>query len=326
MFNKEAALLKQIDESRQAIRQKHFQLKQGLQDVQDEVSKVFKPIVKPLHEMASKTHPPPPPPKKKQKKVHHSTPWKNSYKNLLSSFPEEEDEESGDQESDEESEKESEDDTLDYKTITDSTINSVKSVNKNIVEEDLELDDYLNLLESNDLKIDTKIGVRKNKGQYMIGSAPITFAGQKILIDKKEYDETPGLLELLFKKRPKESLINESDVKNFEEIALETNLLKKDYNPNRSFIEINWNSKYLKYLKHLNPRAAKNSTLFGRGLPQFMISKADETSFDYKYWDDPNELVDRLKLLMAERSAGNNNHDSEILSIIEELREARIIY
>lgn len=52
MFSKEAALLKRIDESRQAIRQKHFQLKQGLQDVQDEVSKVFKPIVKPLNEMA----------------------------------------------------------------------------------------------------------------------------------------------------------------------------------------------------------------------------------------------------------------------------------
>lgn len=47
---------------------------------------------------------------------------------------------------------------------------------------------------------------------------------------------------------------------------------------------------------------------------------------DYVYWDDPNELVDRLRLLIAETSAGNNSHTNEIHSIIEELREANIIY
>ena len=44
------------------------------------------------------------------------------------------------------------------------------------------------------------------------------------------------------------------------------------------------------------------------------------------YWNDVNELVDRLKLLVAEKSAGNNSHDNEIMSIIEELREERLIY
>jgi len=41
---------------------------------------------------------------------------------------------------------------------------------------------------------------------------------------------------------------------------------------------------------------------------------------DYVHWDDPNELVDRLRLLDASRNAGNNAHDNEILSTIEELR------
>ena len=61
-------------------------------------------------------------------------------------------------------------------------------------------------------------------------------------------------------------------------------------------------------------------------LPKFMSTSKKETHINYKYWDNPNELVDRLKLLIAERSAGNNNHNNEILALIEELREAKIIY
>lgn len=60
-------------------------------------------------------------------------------------------------------------------------------------------------------------------------------------------------------------------------------------------------------------------------LPQFKVAHRNSMT-DYRYWDDPNELVDRLRLLVAERGAGNNNHDNEILAIIEELREAKYVY
>ena len=60
-------------------------------------------------------------------------------------------------------------------------------------------------------------------------------------------------------------------------------------------------------------------------LPRFKVAQRNIFT-DYRYWDDPNELVDRLRILIAERNAGNNNHDNEILAIIEELREARYIY
>ena len=43
------------------------------------------------------------------------------------------------------------------------------------------------------------------------------------------------------------------------------------------------------------------------------------------YWDDPNELVDRLRLLLASKSAGNTGVSNEIISIFEELREAGLI-
>lgn len=46
----------------------------------------------------------------------------------------------------------------------------------------------------------------------------------------------------------------------------------------------------------------------------------------YEYYDDPNELCDRLRLLLASKRAGNTNHDQEVNSIVEELRERGIIF
>lgn len=41
----------------------------------------------------------------------------------------------------------------------------------------------------------------------------------------------------------------------------------------------------------------------------------------YEYVTDPNELCNRLKLLISSKIAGNSNHAQEIQSIIDELRE-----
>ena len=40
----------------------------------------------------------------------------------------------------------------------------------------------------------------------------------------------------------------------------------------------------------------------GSGLPKYKIAKPSSTT-DLVYWDDPNELVDRLRLLVAEQRA-----------------------
>jgi len=60
----------------------------------------------------------------------------------------------------------------------------------------------------------------------------------------------------------------------------------------------------------------------GRGLPCTMI--LNDNAIDYVHWDDPNELMDRLRLLEASHQASHNAHDNEMLSIIEELREASL--
>ena len=61
------------------------------------------------------------------------------------------------------------------------------------------------------------------------------------------------------------------------------------------------------------------------GLPKQKIAKSRNTTIDLVYWDNPNELVDRLRLLMAEKQSGNETHTNEIFSIISELGEASYI-
>ena len=61
--------------------------------------------------------------------------------------------------------------------------------------------------------------------------------------------------------------------------------------------------------------------LRGSGLVSF-----NRKNKEYAFWDDPNELVERLKLLIGEMDAGNTSHNNEIQNIIEELVEAGIIY
>jgi len=66
--------------------------------------------------------------------------------------------------------------------------------------------------------------------------------------------------------------------------------------------------------------------LFGKkiekGMPHIVTLN---NKIDYVHWDNPNELVDRLRLLETSRQAGHNAHNNEILLIIEELCEASLV-
>lgn len=63
----------------------------------------------------------------------------------------------------------------------------------------------------------------------------------------------------------------------------------------------------------------------GALMPMDSMRYSDSANISYSYWNDPNELVDRLRLLIASKTAGHSGHTNEIMSIIEELREAGII-
>lgn len=342
MFSQQAATLKKIAESRDVIRQKSMQLKSGLEDMEDKVTKVFKPIIRPLNKIADSTSRVP----STQNAVNnnkvvfqHSTPQKKS---IVSSLLDNMDysevaeqstkgadiqfsdhfaselgedissdrrkvEELPEMEEEEAVEVEKEEANGAYNSLTQDT----KKMRSHVIS------DFLKQIKARDSKFDQVLGVRKLRNGYKIGDSDFSFSDKEFRIGRNTYPMTSGLTELIFKNYPDRDQISLIDRQNYRKIIGDTHALHKNYNPHQSLRQ----DKSRKYFAFIDKGIAE-----GTGLPTNMIASKGKTLCDYIYWDDPNELVERLKLLIAERSAGNMNHDNEIQSIIEELREAQLIY
>lgn len=168
---------------------------------------------------------------------------------------------------------------------------------------------YLSLVEGINNKKNVEHGplVRKIRNRLMIGEAPITFDDNTVFVKNMKFPLTGGLLELLFREKPDNALIETRDLEDYGRIVSLSGSKRTSYqNSSRK-------SKSTDSLRHI-----------GMGLPKYMLVK--NSNVDYVYWDNPNELVDRLRLLLASQQAGNLSHTNEIMSIIEELKEGGIIY
>lgn len=176
--------------------------------------------------------------------------------------------------------------------------------------------------------INIPFGIRKEGHKLMIGNVEVklTSSGNDeeptgLKIDDNEYQLSTGLKEVLFCKRPKLDLVTEDDKIVYKQILTRTNAHKRDY-LKEGQLKGDKGKKYQYIIKPMF--ATKNSDKRKRGgnLPNLKKLKSNT---DFIYWDDPNELVERLKLLIASKHAGNTSHDNEIISIVEELKEAGII-
>ncbi|XP_071629451.1 uncharacterized protein [Temnothorax longispinosus] len=166
--------------------------------------------------------------------------------------------------------------------------------------------------------INTKYGVYFSNDEMMLGNKRFDVNhADKIIIDGIRYNGTRGLYELIFKKYPNVDIYTEDDMQAYKNILLMTNAHKLNYDAHS---QIKGNRGY-KYIHIIAPLISGKKA--GKGIPRAMT--LNDNKIDYVHWDDPNELVDRLQLLEASRLAGHTGHDNEILSIIEELREAGLI-
>jgi hypothetical protein len=172
---------------------------------------------------------------------------------------------------------------------------------------------------------DHKYGVRYDPSSesFKVGNSKLSIVNQDLIIQKKTYKGTKGLYELLFKKAPNNNYTPD-DLKQYKEIILKTNAHKRYYQANQQID----GSKLAKYKNIIAPlflttreQEEEQQSTSGQGLSK----EVNKNAIDLIYWDDPNELVERLHLLIASQAAGNFNHRNEIISIIEELREANII-
>lgn len=172
-----------------------------------------------------------------------------------------------------------------------------------------------------------------NTKEMRIGNTKAVLMKNEIKIGSRTYPSTPGVIDLLFLSRPIRYTADDLNI--YKSILEHTNAHRQQYLPNSRIVRDDTNPKYTKIIKHLFPPESEAGTSFGgakkkqgRGLKSlrtdYMIHRKNERK-TFTYWDDPNELVERLRLLVASQSAGHTSHHNEIMSIVEELREADII-
>lgn len=181
--------------------------------------------------------------------------------------------------------------------------------------------------------VNVDYGFRTVDGQLFLGNDPVTVKKNRASklcysVKKKTFPVTDGLSELLLRKNP--THYTARDLNTYKKMLVHTNAHKSEYKVRGAVKNDPSSAKYNKIIKELFPPQSESKKKSGSCLkkPQIqmdfkVVNKAE--SFNYTYWDDPNELVDRLRLLLSSQSAGHTNHNNEIISIIEELHEAKII-
>jgi len=141
-----------------------------------------------------------------------------------------------------------------------------------------------------------------SNGVIKLGQEEVKFKSNSIIIKDASYELTPGLADLLFSRYPMQ--YTDNDLNTYKEILIQTSAhLTLDGTKIKK-----GGTKYTKII----------SKLFSSG------TGVQLQTHNLVYWNDPNELVDRLRLLLASQSAGNTGVSNEILSIFEELYEAGI--
>ena len=169
--------------------------------------------------------------------------------------------------------------------------------------------------------LDLTYGVRFENNTNKIGNQPIYFKANNVVEvgdgdSKVLYKGTIGLYELLFKNQP--TYYDEDDIIKYKDILYKSSAHKLDYSPT-NLLNVNRSHKYKTIISRLF-RVPK-----GEGLHTWKQVHPITHTLDYKYWDDPNELVNRLYLFIASRNDGHTGHENEIQEIIQELRDAKYI-
>jgi hypothetical protein len=164
--------------------------------------------------------------------------------------------------------------------------------------------------------LDKIYGPRKlSSDVFELGNKEIQFVDNEVRIegDTHTYPVTTGLIDLLFLKSPVLEKYTQADLNTYKLILTRTSVHRT--------------SDGTRIRKSKGPKSALISNLFSR---KSKIIKGAGINVrlqkhNITYWNDPNELVDRLRLLYSSLAAGNTGVRNEIISIYEELVEAKIL-
>lgn len=288
VLEKDKKLKEKINKASKAIRKKYLALKLGKAEEDESLNRLLKPVIDPLKEL-----------KNMSVKMTNGKNVRSSQKTPVEHKEDEEEEDS----------------------IVEDTY---EATNKEYFEQYPSLTKhYIIGLYNKSEDFDKTYGVRVNleTNKFYIGSTELHIGpNAEINIGNKMYPGKQGLYELLFMKKPRG--YDERDLHVYKDILEVSSAHRRNYDPLSQFNGTR-SFKYTKVIKPLFKSKSSRQSYSGEGISMVY----NEKPIEYVYWDDVNELVDRLRLLNASKAAGNtDSHDNEILAIINELREAGVIY
>ena len=290
---KEVGLIEKIKKLRKVIREKHKSLVNFERRLEEYNRKTLLPLIEPIIELG-------------KNKFSHSDvkPKKEQVK-----------EESMEIDDNEEEDEQS------YESSTDNFLSSTKFENSLLgsSRNDDVLSQYLKTFHAEKLNNSISYGISYNSKDdvYYIGNQKVIFDNGYIDIYNERFCLTHGLLELLFSARPTSNLYNQRDLDKYKKILTLTGI----HLDRRGYVKRNHGIKS-QLIQKLFP-SKKLVKKKGQGLLNFAKNISHERN--YQYFDSFDELVERLNLLYSSKASGNSAHDVEISSILEELREAKLI-
>src|SRR5688572_29701277 len=92
---------------------------------------------------------------------------------------------------------------------------------------------YLQQYASDKKLADTTFGIHSKDGVFYVGKEPITIEGDNITVKDKTYDGTPGLWELITMVKPNESIYDGKDLNDYAEILHAADAMSLPSNPNK---------------------------------------------------------------------------------------------
>ncbi|KYQ53603.1 hypothetical protein ALC60_00518 [Trachymyrmex zeteki] len=148
------------------------------------------------------------------------------------------------------------------------------------------------------VNIDVVYGVYFSNEGTMVGDKCIALdKNDDIIINGKRYEGTPGLYELIFMKFPNENICTDDDMHTYKSILLTTNAYRRGHSADSQVLG-NKGYKYKNIIALLVLGKKVGTGINKRSdIPRAMT--LNDNKIDYIHWDDPNELVDRLRLLEA---------------------------
>ena len=154
-----------------------------------------------------------------------------------------------------------------------------------------------------------------------IGSEPINFDYDDIIMSGKRFKGTEGLWKLLtYKGLVKLDEFTKNDWENYKAILLTSNSLYQKNDPSSRRPKSSGGQKWKLMIKPIWDETNKPtipppepSQIEGSGLKKY----DNKTPIEYRYIKDFNELISRLNFIHAEEAAGNNNFYNEKLSVVK---------